>query len=203
MKGITMRNSRLTKIVTVILASVLLCCSFLMIGAAAETSVADENRVTVVSKNVSYEARMELVFALTCDDLAENEEVVLLFWETAPDLSMSAEELYKSALYRKYAFADEQTVLDYENCYLYKSNGIAADKLCDDIYVLPVIKAVDASGDAPAITYEKGADLINYSVKTYAETKLAEPGMATDVIHHALYTNLLRYAEAASKVFAN
>ena len=67
-----MRNSRLTKIVTVILAMVVLVMSFAAVSAVAENA-GDDYRVTVVSNNVSYDARMEIIYALKCDDLAEGE----------------------------------------------------------------------------------------------------------------------------------
>ena len=197
-KGLAMRKSRFTKIITVILAMVLLACSAVAVSAFAEETNEDY-RVTVVSKNVCYDARMELVFALTCDGLAENEEVYLLFWENAPDLTKSASELYASALYRKTAASVGETVQEVTDCMIFESEGIAASKLNDDLYVLPVIKAVDTTGDEVAYTYEIGAELLTYSVKSYAEEKLAEDYLPD--VQYRLYNNLLAYAQAADAKF--
>ena len=199
-----MRNSRLTKIVTVILAAVLLVCSVAAVSVAAEGS-GEDYRVAVVSNNVSYDARMEIVYALKCDDLAENEEVYLLFWDKAPDVAnMSAAELYASALYRKTAFSENETVLDVEGCDLFVSDGIAASELGDTVYALPVIKSVDVTGDVPAFTYEIGAELIEYSIVDYAQEMLAADGVTIFLSEEQLdlFNSLLKYAEAAKSFFA-
>ena len=197
-----MRNSRLTKIVTVILAMVLLVMTAAAISVAAEGN-GDEYRVTVVSNNVSYDARMEIIYALKCDDLAEGEEVYLLFWDEMPDLNMSAEELYNSALYRKTAFSENETVLTVEGCDLYASEGIAASELSDAVYALPVIRAIDVSGDAPAFTYEIGAELIEYSITEYAQEMLAADGETVFLTNEQaeLFENLIKYADAAKQLF--
>lgn len=194
-----MRNSRLTKIISALLvASVMLACAF-AVSVFAGGDGATEARVAVVSKNVAFEARTELVFAVTCDDLQENEEVYLLFWETAPDLTLSAEDLYKKAAYRKTAYASGVTVGEVENCMLIASNGIAASKINSDLYILPVIKATDDSGDAPVYTYTLGGEMFEYSVRDYAEEKLLDADI-TDA-QYDLCENIKKYGDAAAKLF--
>jgi hypothetical protein len=200
-KGITMRNSKLTKIISVMLACVvMLACAF-AVSVFADGDDPAPARVTVVSKNVAFEARTEIHFAVKCDDLQENEELYLLFWETAPDLTLSSEELYKGASYRKIAYAEGQTVKDVEGCMLFASNGIAASKINSDIYVLPVIKSVDDSGDAPAFTYEVGGELLEYSVRDYAEEKLLD--VERTAAQEALCNSIKVYGDAAAKIFAD
>ena len=199
-----MRNSRLTKIVTVILAAVLLVCSVAAISVAAE-GANESYRVTVVSNNVSYDARMEIIYALKCDDLAENEELCLLFWETAPDVAnLTAEELYESAAYRKTAFSEGETVLEVENCMLFGTNGIAASKIADTVYALPVIKSVTVSEGTPTFTYEIGAELIEYSIVDYAQEMLDADGVDIFLTNEQcnLYNALIDYANAAKKLFS-
>ena len=182
-----MRNSRLTKIVTVILAAVLLVCSVAAISVAAEG--ADESyRVAVVSNNVSYDARMEIIYALKCDDLA----------------NLTAEELYESAAYRKTAFSEGETVLEVENCMLFGTNGIAASKIADTVYALPVIKSVTVSEGTPTFTYEIGAELIEYSIVDYAQEMLDADGVDIYLTNeqYNLFNALIDYANAAKKLFS-
>ena len=196
-----MRNSKLTKIISVMLACVvMLACAF-AVSVFADGDDATEARVTVVSKNVAFEARTELHFAVKCDDLQENEELYLLFWETAPDATLTAEELYKNASYRKTAYAEGQTIQDVENCMIFASNGIVASKINSDIYVLPVIKSVDDSGDAPVFAYEIGGELLEYSVRDYAEEKLLDEERTA--AQEALCNSIMAYGDAAAKIFAD
>ena len=176
--------------------------SFAAVSAVAECA-GDDYRVTVVSNNVSYDARMEIIYALKCDDLAEGEEVYLLFWDQMPDMTKSAEELYASALYRKTAFAENETVLTVDGCDLFASEGIAASKLSDKVYALPVIRALDVSADTPAFTYEVGSELIEYSVTDYADEMLDADGDTIFLTNEQanLFESLIKYAEAAKKIF--
>lgn len=201
-KGITMRNSKLTKIISVILAATLMLALAFAVSAFADgDEPAGEARVTVVSKNVNFDARTSLVFALECDDLQENEEVYLLFWSASPDLTKSAEELYKTADYRKTAYETGVTVGEVENCMLVASNGIAASNINNDIFVLPLIKTIDDSGDAPAYTYAVAGDLLEYSVRDYAEEKLLDPDITG--AQYDLCENIKKYGDAAANVFGN
>ncbi len=198
-----MRNSRFVKIITVILAVVLLASLAFAVSALAngEGESGEPARVTVVSKNASYESKTHLVFALKCDDLGANEEIVLLFWNTDPAAAgKSAEELYQSAAYRKTAYEKNASVLGVDGCELIFSNGIAACNINSDIYVLPIIRAVDDSGETPVYTYTKGADLFTYSVKAYAEERLTDTDN-TDA-QNRLYNNLIEYGNAAEKLFS-
>ncbi len=198
-----MRNSRFVKIITVILAVVLLASLAFAVSALAngEGESGEPARVTVVSKNASYESKTHLVFALKCDDLGANEEIVLLFWNTDPAAAgKSAEELYQSAAYRKTAYEKNASVLGVDGCELISSNGIAACNINSDIYVLPIIRAVDDSGETPVYTYTKGADLFTYSVKAYAEERLTDTDN-TDA-QNRLYNNLIEYGNAAEKLFS-
>jgi hypothetical protein len=199
-----MRNSRFTKIVTVLLAMVLLVMSMAVVSAVAE-GAEDDYRVTVVSNNVSYDARMEIIYALKCDDLADNEELCLLFYTAAPDVAgKSAEELYASAAYRKTAFSKGETVRDVEDCMLFGSNGIAASKLEDTVYALPVIRSYEVVNEDVAYTYTVGAELIEYSVVDYAEEMLAADGVTIFLTNEQanLFNSLIKYAAAAKKLFA-
>ena len=199
-----MRNSRFTKIVTVLLVMVLLVMSMAVVSAVAE-GAEDDYRVTVVSNNVSYDARMEVIYALKCDDLADNEELCLLFYTAAPDVvNKSAAELYASAAYRKTAFSEGETVLDVEDCMLFGSNGIAASKLDETVYALPVIRAYEVVDEAPVYTYTVGAELIEYSVVAYAEEMLAADGVTIFLTNEQanLFDALIKYAAAAKQVFA-
>ncbi len=200
-----MRNSKLVKIITVILT---FCCLFsvfatMMIGAAEAGGAGDpvSERVTVVSKNAAYDTKTQLVFALKCDDLAENEELYLLFWDKDPEAEgKTAEELYKSASYRKTAYEEGAEVLGVEGCSLVASKGIAADKINTVFYVMPVIKAVSENSGVTEFTYEKGAELFTYSVKQYAEEKLLDPEITE--AQQTLCESLKKYGAVAEEYFA-
>ena len=199
-----MRNSRFTKIVTVLLAVVLLVMSAVAISVVAEDA-GEDYRVSVISNNVSYDARMEIIYALKCDDLAENEELYLLFWTEAPDVAnMSAKELYDSALYRKTAFSENETVGDVDGCLLFASNGIAASDIADTVYALPVIKTIDTVDGVPAFDYVIGAELNEYSIVDYADEMLAADGVTIFLTNEQanLFEALKKYALAAKNFFS-
>ena len=207
-----MRNSKFMKIITVILALSLLAASAFALSALANEQTEGEDqigagdavvapdRVTVVSKNAAYSARTELVFAVKCDDLAENEEIYLLFFKSAPEIEgKTAEELYKSAYYRKTAYKKGETVLGVEGCELIASKGIAASEINDSLYVLPVIKTTEITGEDIAFTYEIGGELLEYSVRAYAEEKLLDETSTEE--QKNLYNAIIAYGDAADKIF--
>ena len=119
-------------------------------------------------------------------------------------MTKSAEELYASALYRKTAFAENETVLTVEGCDLFASEGIAASKLSDKVYALPVIRTLDTSTGAPAFAYEIGSELIEYSITDYAQEMLDADGVSIFLSNEqdALFNSLIKYAEAAKKLFS-
>ena len=112
--------------------------------------------------------------------------------------------LYASAAYRKTAFSEGETVLDVENCMLFGSNGIAASKLGESVYALPVIRSYEVVDEAPVYTYTVGAELIEYSIVDYAEEMLAADGVTIFLTMEqiTLLENLIKYAEAAKNFFA-
>ncbi len=198
-----MRNSKLVKIITVILAASILVLAAFATSAFASGDGTGEPataRVQIVSKNAAYESKTQLVFAVKCDDLQENEEICLLFWENAPETEgKTAEDLYKTANYKKTAYEKGVSILEVEGCELIASKGIPASKICSDLYVLPIIRTVDDSGDAPVYTYEKAAELFTYSVEDYANEKLADASI-TDA-QNRLYRNLINYGKVCAEFF--
>ncbi len=202
-KGITMRNSKLMKIITVILSVTILVLAAIAVSAVADgTGAPIDARVTVVSKNAAYESKTQLVFAVKCDDLKENEEIYLLFWDSDPGVEgKTAKELFDSASYRKTAYEKGASVVGVDGCELISSKGIPASKINSDVYILPVIRAVDTEAQPDEYSYTVGADLFTYSVKAYAEERLADRENITGE-QEELYRNIIRYGNAAEKIFS-
>ena len=196
-----MRNMKFTKLLSVILAAVLLLGSFASVLSFAEDDVADEPvqeeaavGVEIISKNLNYASRTEIVYAVEANGVKKTDSVVMLFWNEA-----QAEDgyTYEKALYRK-SFYGRDTIIDVEGCYLFSSRGIAPKEINDSIYARPVIRHVDIVDGEAVVTYTYG-DVLKYNVGMYAAEKLAETD--NSAAQNKLYTGLIEYAEAAGAKF--
>ena len=192
-----MRNSKFTKLLSAILAVVLLLGTFATVLSFAEEEVPVEEEtvsVEIISKNLNYAARTEIVYAVEAKGVTENDSVVMLFWnEAQPDDGYT----YEKALYRK-SFYGKGTVLEVEDCYLFSSRGIAPKEINDSIYARPVIRHVEIVDGETVITYTYG-EVLKYNVGMYAAEKLAETD--NTAAQRKLYTSLIEYADAAGTMF--
>ena len=196
-----MRNMKFTKLLSVILAAVLLLGSFASVLSFAEDDAADEPvqeeaavGVEIISKNLNYASRTEIVYAVEANGVKKTDSVVMLFWNEA-----QAEDgyTYEKALYRK-SFYGRDTIMEVEGCYLFSSRGIAPKDINSSIYARPVIRHVDIVDGEAVVTYTYG-DVLKYNVGMYAAEKLAETDNSE--AQNKLYTGLIEYAEAAGAKF--
>ena len=127
-----MRNSKFTRLLSVILAAVLLFGSFSAVLSFAEDAAAPaetEVSVEIISKNLNYASRTEIAYAVEATGVKSTDSVVMLFWDEA-----QAEEdyTYEKALYRK-NFYDKATVQGVEGGYLFTSRGIVPKNINNSI----------------------------------------------------------------------
>ena len=192
-----MRNSKFTRLLSVILAAVLLFGSFSAVLSFAEDAAAPaetEVSVEIISKNLNYASRTEIAYAVEATGVKETDSVVMLFWNEA---QADEDYTYEKALYRK-NFYDKGTVQEVEGCYLFTSRGIVPKDINDSIYARPVIRHADVVNGEVVVSYTYGA-VLKYNVGMYAAEKLAETDNSAAQIK--LYAGLISYAEAASAKF--
>ena len=193
-----MKKTRFTKLLSAILVAVLLLSTFASVLAFAEDAsagvVADEavKSVSIISKNLNYASRTEIVYAVEAVGVEEDDSVVMLFWD-----GEQTEYTYENALYRK-SFYGKDTVQGVEGCYLFATRGIAPKNINDSIYARPVVRHIDVVDGEVAISYTYG-DVVEYNVGMYAAEKLAEAYNTS--AQNDLYEGLLQYADAAGAMF--
>lgn len=188
-----MRNSKFAKLITAILALMLLVGSIAMITAFAEEGeAAPTASARVVTENLNYASRTEIVFGVKAENLGEKDTLVMLFYNEAQE-----EYTYLNASYRKLAYAIE-TIEDVE-CHLFVSKGITPAKINDNIYVCPTIRTEAGVVDGKmTYTYTYG-EVTPYNVGMYAAEKLTEVDNTAAQVN--LYFSLLDYADAAAAKF--
>ena len=126
-----MKDSKFTKLIAVISVLALLVGATSGITVLAEdSSVTDEPTaasVGIISTNINYAARLEIVFAVSAEGLDDNAEVVMLFFKADPEAEgeLTAGELYNKAYYRKTAASETQNVNGVD-ALIFTSRGIAA-----------------------------------------------------------------------------
>ena len=189
-----MRNSKFTKLLSVILTAVLLFGTFASVLSFAEDEAVVEEvpSVEIISKNLNYASRTEIVYAVEATGIKETDSIVMLFWNDE-----QANYTYENALYRK-SFYGKGTVLDVEGCYLFKSRGIAPKEINDSIYACPVIRHAEVVDGEVVVTYTYG-NVLKYNVGMYAAEKLSETD--NSAAQNKLYTSLIEYADAAGTKF--
>ena len=195
-----MRNSKFTKLLSVILAAVLLFGTFASLLSSAEEVTGDTasettetvKSVKIISKNLNYASRTEIVYAVKAENVEKNDSVVMLFWDEE-----QTEYTYQNALYRK-SFYGQGAVQDVEGCYFFASRGIAPKNINDSVYCAPAIRHVDVVDGEGVVSYTIG-DVLEYNVGMYAAEKLSERDNTES--QNKLYESLLSYSEAAGAKF--
>ena len=193
-----MRNSNLTRLLSVMLAAVLLFGTFASVLSFAEDTTAGETTedakksVAIISKNLNYATRTEIVYAVEAKNVEKHDSVVMLFWDAE-----QTEYTYANALYRK-SFYGKGTVLGVEGCYLFASRGIAPKNINDSVYCAPAIRHVDMVDGEAVISYTIG-EVLEYNVGMYAAEKLSESD--NTAAQNELYRSLIAYSEAAGAKF--
>ena len=210
-----MKNSRLTKILA------LLLCLVLVIGAVVAIVVlADEDqsgaikttdKVGIAAVNLDFGEKHQMVYAVRADEeyLAETDGMLcLLFWDHDPeaDGEKSAWDLYKSAQDRK--FTETKMEVNGEECYVFTSSGVAVSDLGAPIYVLPVVRHVSMSETDDgeynySFTYTKGYSraVVGEDTVSY-EYGARETGVVAYAVQQILSANVPADASAedAAKV---
>ncbi|MBQ8322073.1 MAG: hypothetical protein IJX92_06885 [Clostridia bacterium] len=196
-----MKNTKISRVIAMVLAMVLVVCSAAMVYASAtETAPAGEvtDKIQVVSKNANYQARTELMYAVTVDTEAllmdRNDTVYMLFWNS----EQTGEDAYTfgTANYRVYS-KDTEEVGHYGECYVFSSDGINACDISKPLYARPAVKYIDIVDGNIEVRYVYG-ELIEYSIADYAEEMLAKSDITE--AQRNLYTDLLTYGAEARKL---
>ena len=215
-----MKDSKFAKLIAVISATVLLVGALVGITVLAEdaSQAADTTKVTsvgIVSANINYAAKLEYVYAVSAEELADNAEVVMLFFSKDPEVGgeLSADKLYAKALYRKTA-ATETINVNGVDCLIFTSRGIAPQDAASSFYAIPVVRY--DNGEA-GFSYERGytrrtasadgngAYIYEHTARKsglvlYAVQKLIGTAAITDA-QESLYNSIINYAEAATNRF--
>ena len=170
-----MKNTKLTKIITLVLSCLLL------IGAAIGISVsaADEPAVSIKAKNIAYEGAIKVLYAVDADNVPEGAEVKMYFYTDAEG----------DVAYEKAAHA-EDTVIGEETYKTFFSEGIAPKSMRTPIYAKAVI--VDAEGNVLA-----ESALEEYSIYTYAINRFLKNPTPDQF---ALYAATLNYGASVQKM---
>lgn len=196
-----MKNTKNLRIVTIVLAVALAICSVAMVCVSASTVIPggeETDYIKVVSKNASYKAKTELLYAVEVDeaslDMSNSDTVYMLFWNSAQTGSNAY--TFETASYRVYNKYKE-TQGEHAGRYIFASDGINACDISKTIYARPAVKFVDFVDGELKVSYKYG-ELVEYSVADYANEMLAKDNL--DEKHVKLYNALLTYGEEAKKL---
>ena len=183
-----MKNKRISGAITLVLTCLLLVGAALGITAAAASTGATQ--VEIAYKNVSYAGAPRLVlYTDTNKPLAANQEVRMLFWN-------SAVEVYneKTADYSR--TEESRVIIDGKQHSVFMADGVSPAELRKAVYVRPVIVEIAEDGSETVTAF---GELLRYSVFEYAvDMFAARDGAAAD--QNAMYSQLLDFAAAVQKV---
>ena len=171
-----MKNTKLTKIITLVLSCLLLIGAVIGISVSA----ADEPAVSIKAKNIAYEGAIKVLYAVDADNVPEGAEVKMYFYTDAEG----------DVAYEKAAHA-EDTVIGEETYKTFFSEGIAPKSMRTPIYAKAVI--VDAEGNVLA-----ESALEEYSIYTYAINRFLKNPTPDQF---ALYAATLNYGASVQKIF--
>lgn len=170
-----MKNTKLIKIVTLVLSCLLLVGAVIGISVSA----ANDPEVTIKAKNISYEGAIKVLYAVDAQNVPEGAEVKMYFY-TAKDGEVA---------YEKVAHSEDITIGDatYKTFF---SNGIAPKNMRTPIYAKAVI--VDAEGEILA-----ESAVAEYSIWQYATNRFAKNPTEDQLF---LYTAMLDYGASVQKM---
>ena len=171
-------KNRITKMLTFVLAGLLLIGCLAGITAFAEDATAPT--AEIVAKNVSYKGAMQILYAVDYDGVTEGQSVKLYFYDTKD----ATEPAYKKGL-----DADDTITLNDTTYSLVFSNGITPKDMRKPIYAKPVVENEDGS-----LAYE--GEMLEYSIWQYAINRFSK---SPSTEQYALYTALLDYGGALQR----
>ena len=187
-----MRKTKAMKIISVILAAILVIGSIVAVSVSA-SDPAPADRVEITAKGLDFAEETKLVYTLGInEELLENERLYLLFWSAHPDEEgvKTAEELYKSALHRAVPYVSGEALLA-------DSMGIKAGDITSKVYSCPVIKT---AADDGTYTYATAGAISESGVADVASELLQSASLSA--AEKALYEATVKYGEMADKLFA-
>lgn len=187
-----MRKTKAMKIISVILAAILVVGSIVAVSVSA-SDPAPADRVEITAKGLDFSEEIKLVCTLGVnEELLDSESLYLLFWSAHPDEEgvKTAEELYRSALHRAVPYASGEVLLA-------DSMGITADNITSKIYSCPVVKT---AADDGTYTYAFAGAIAESCVASVAGELLESASLSAT--EKALYEATVTYGEMADKLFA-
>ena len=141
-------NKKLMKVITLILTCLLLVGAAVGITVAAEDAEAATPSVEIAKKNVSYDSKAQILYAVKAENVPEGATVQMLFGTAA-----------QTAAVGEVAVGAKDANGTYNGMPVFFSAGIAAKDYRMDLYAAPVI--VDADGKIigrhqGAVAYTRG-----------------------------------------------
>lgn len=170
-----MKNTKLVKIITLVLSCLLLVGAVIGISVSA----ADETTVTIKAKNLSYEGAIKVLYAVDAQNVPADAEVKMYFY-TAKDGALA----YEKAAHSK----DMQ--IGTESYKVFFSEGIAPKNMRTPIYA----KAVVISAEGAVLAESAVAE---YSIWQYATNRFAKNPTEDQLF---LYTAMLDYGASVQKM---
>lgn len=178
-----MIKTRFTKLAALILALTLAFGVLACIGVSAEDATQAET-AKIASVNVEHRDMMHLAIKVEYDEAAVSGTVGIMVWESGTTDCTAENSIYSSYTLKSDG-AETPT-------YYYASQAIAAKNINTDY----LIAVVADNGEEVTLLSTPAP----YSVKSWAETKLADN---PDEAHANLYNKVLAYGNAASGLFNN
>ena len=164
-----MKNTRFSKLATLVLVCAITICAFAGVLASAEEAVPTAE---IETANVAYNDMVQLAFTVESANLPEGAEIGIMVWKDG-----TAEFTAATASYATYE-ANEKDGVTY-----YKTAGIPAPEMDTPIYVAAVYKA---NGKVTVAETP-----FKYSALQYAGTRLTETNVSAN--QAALYEDLINY----------
>ncbi len=178
-----MKNSKLTKIFTFIVAVALMLGIAFAFNAAAETETATDSDLTIAGKNIVYNDTLSIRYAVSTSKISANAK-----------LFIESEDVSGSVGYFETITTDKITGTE-DTYYIFEVTGIPASAVCKEI----VVHIEDGGKVGPEL---------KYSLAEYFFERLYADGVvnATDgkeLYQKKLYLSYLEYAANAQDLFNN
>lgn len=152
-----------TKILILALSLSLLCASVFCLGASASDS--DDASLKIISKNISHEAEVKILFAVDDTNLGLDEEATVVY--TLEDPAVNPEtEIFTATEYEK-GFTNDGTTYP-----AFITAGFPGSKFDKYVYAAAVVKGTELT--------EIPTNFVRYSVLEYLNEKLYEDELDED-----------------------
>ena len=173
-----------TKILILALSLTLLCASLFCLSASASGS--GDASLKIISKNISHEAEVKILFAVDDTSLGLDEEAIVVYTLEDPAVNPQT-EIFTATPYAK-GFTYEGTTYP-----AFITAGFPGSKFDKYVYAAAVVKGTELT--------EIPANFVRYSVLEYLNEKLYEDEI--DEERELLFTSLLNYGSMAQKLLQN